>query len=114
MSSQKNKVDLQTNIPQQIGTISSRFVDGEAKAALDKCRHRHLREGAQVWCRVVAFACFQPREEVRFHGGERRRDGKECRECIVHDRHAAENCTSSSSKGSMGATTLTSTVPSAG
>ena len=39
-----------------------------------------------MWCRAVAFACFQPREEVRFHGGERRRDGKECREGIVHDR----------------------------
>ena len=66
LSSQKNKADLQTDIPQQLENL-----DQDLHYFIPRFfRHRHLREGTQVWCRVVALACFQLREEVRLHSGE--------------------------------------------
>ena len=81
----ENKIDLQTDVPQQLENpdldlhyFISRFSGGEAKLLSINADIGTFREGAQVWCRFVALACVQLREEVRLHSGERRRDDKEC------------------------------------
>ena len=57
----------------------------EMQSCSRKRRNWQIREGAPVWCRVVALACFQLREEVRQHSGERCQDDEECREGMSLD-----------------------------